>query len=536
MANEVAIRLLVDSSPLRGLSEDASRAFGDLGKGAKLSTEVMAALGKTVERNREIFQGTAEAIKANEEPLRRAAEAGQAMRRVFSENEAVLDRFQRTTGQLLEGIGEKFKETFQSKMPFSLEQGKVAFQSFQQTVGKGLEESFFVTFTGNMEKVRDRWEKFVDDLHKAFLQSLAKMASALVQENVFAPLFKLGEGALGAALKGVQNLLGLAEGGLVKKPTLALLGEGGPEAVLPLRAIEGVIRRGVESAFADRAVSEAATRSALEAGLELGIEETAAQAALAARAGAAAVALPFFEVFTEGVLRRPGLVRTTGDILFGERGPGLIQKGLGALGLPAFREGPTPEERGIANNALAASLIERVGEFLRSGLASEPSANDFPAGSHAELDALIARRLGPGALDLIRSAGPAGLSPAGAVRAFFGEDVIGRFDAALGRLLSGADAEGRFLRGPALRLLGEAGPEHVLNVDSPQSIRALQEGLRPILRDLFEEERPALGRGETHIHVDLRGAFFPDPRAVERLFRLLEDFRRGRRVVQAAGA
>jgi len=227
VANEVAIRLLVDSSPLRGLSEDASRAFGDLGKGAKVSAEVMAALGKTVERNREIFQGTAEAIKANEEPLRRAAEAGQAMRRVFSENEAVLDRFQRTTGQLLEGINKGFENTFQSKVPFAVNQAQEAFTTFQKSLSTGLEESFFVTFTGNMEKVRDRWDKFVDDLHKAFLQSLAKMASALVQENLLAPVFRLGQQAAGTLLEAGKSLLGLAEGGLVKKPTLALLGEGG---------------------------------------------------------------------------------------------------------------------------------------------------------------------------------------------------------------------------------------------------------------------------------------------------------------------
>jgi hypothetical protein len=36
--------------------------------------------------------------------------------------------------------------------------------------------------------------------------------------------------------------------------------------------------------------------------------------------------------------------------------------------------------------------------------------------------------------------------------------------------------------------------------------------------------------GGGSVNVDLRGAFFPDSRSVEKLFRLLEDFRRGRRL------
>ncbi|MBI3126708.1 MAG: hypothetical protein HYZ11_03790, partial [Candidatus Tectomicrobia bacterium] len=84
----------------------------------------------------------------------------------------------------------------------------------------------------------------------------------------------------------------------------------------------------------------------------------------------------------------------------------------------------------------------------------------------------------------------------------------------------------RFITGPSLRLLGERGPEHVLNVDSEPSVRALREGLRPVIRELFEEERRAsggpAGRPVT-VNIDARGALFPDERGMEKLARLIEE-------------
>ncbi|MBI3128912.1 MAG: hypothetical protein HYZ11_15005, partial [Candidatus Tectomicrobia bacterium] len=86
----------------------------------------------------------------------------------------------------------------------------------------------------------------------------------------------------------------------------------------------------------------------------------------------------------------------------------------------------------------------------------------------------------------------------------------------------------RFITGPSLRLLGERGPEHVLNVDSEPSVRALREGLRPVIRELFEEERGRGGRPGGGIvfergAFDLRGAFLPDDRSLEKLARMSEE-------------
>lgn len=44
---------------------------------------------------------------------------------------------------------------------------------------------------------------------------------------------------MGAGIAGIKGLLGMAEGGIVTKPTVALLGESGAEAVVPLEKAGG---------------------------------------------------------------------------------------------------------------------------------------------------------------------------------------------------------------------------------------------------------------------------------------------------------
>jgi hypothetical protein len=44
--------------------------------------------------------------------------------------------------------------------------------------------------------------------------------------------------AVGAGIAGIKGLIGLAEGGIVTKPTIALIGEAGAEAVIPLNKME----------------------------------------------------------------------------------------------------------------------------------------------------------------------------------------------------------------------------------------------------------------------------------------------------------
>jgi SLT domain-containing protein len=57
----------------------------------------------------------------------------------------------------------------------------------------------------------------------------------IVESKAFQSLLS-GIGAIGGAVsRGIGKIAGLADGGIVTKPTLAMVGEGGePEAVIPL--------------------------------------------------------------------------------------------------------------------------------------------------------------------------------------------------------------------------------------------------------------------------------------------------------------
>ena len=89
-------------------------------------------------------------------------------------------------------------------------------------------------------------------------------------------------------------------------------------------------------------------------------------------------------------------------------------------------------------------------------------------------------------------------------------------------------SKGGLVRKPTLALLGEAGPEHIMNVNHPQSIDFFQRGVRPLIRDAIREEAGGRG-GETHTyHIHIEGNL-NDDRALEKLSRKLEDISRRRR-------
>jgi hypothetical protein len=53
--------------------------------------------------------------------------------------------------------------------------------------------------------------------------------------------------AVGAGIAGIKGLIGMAEGGIVTKPTVALIGEAGAEAVIPLNKMQGNVGAGSQT-------------------------------------------------------------------------------------------------------------------------------------------------------------------------------------------------------------------------------------------------------------------------------------------------
>jgi hypothetical protein len=88
----------------------------------------------------------------------------------------------------------------------------------------------------NFEKIWDRIKKsFVNALTSMVAEYIAKLAIFGTLGILFPSVGMSGiMNIMGQSGKGLFGLIGLQEGGIVTKPTIAMIGEKGPEAVIPL--------------------------------------------------------------------------------------------------------------------------------------------------------------------------------------------------------------------------------------------------------------------------------------------------------------
>lgn len=125
------------------------------------------------------------------------------------------------------------------------------------TVGKGI-------FNSIVEGVKTA-AKFVGNV----AATIGKAVFDWIKAHVFKPLADWGISILGHKLKpfsGIIKAIGLASGGLIRRPTLALIGEAGPELVLPLNDPEKVAA--LLAAYAPELITKAQTGAAAAAGVE----------------------------------------------------------------------------------------------------------------------------------------------------------------------------------------------------------------------------------------------------------------------------
>lgn len=93
-------------------------------------------------------------------------------------------------------------------------------------------EKRFGLVTEALKIIGNVFEVFLIDPIRTLLGLIGKLISAL---GKIPGLGSLGS-FVGGAIKGIP---GLAAGGIVTQPTLAMIGEGGPEAVIPLDRMGG---------------------------------------------------------------------------------------------------------------------------------------------------------------------------------------------------------------------------------------------------------------------------------------------------------
>jgi hypothetical protein len=118
------------------------------------------------------------------------------------------------------------------------------YKKFAETIATDVAQGFMVMFDA-MQKGQNPLQalgNYLGDLVKKF-------AAAIIQATIFKGIMSLlnlatggGSGFLGGVLGGVGKLLGMAEGGVVSQPTLAMVGEGGQsEAVMPLNKLSNMM-------------------------------------------------------------------------------------------------------------------------------------------------------------------------------------------------------------------------------------------------------------------------------------------------------
>jgi len=110
----------------------------------------------------------------------------------------------------------------------------MAFQTLGRTISQAL---------GNAVRIF----KQANSVLQNFINSLAEAASQLLIMQTIKGLFNLATGGVGGFMGGFTML---AEGGVATRPTFAMIGEAGPEAVIPLRNLPSFAPQTINVQFA----------------------------------------------------------------------------------------------------------------------------------------------------------------------------------------------------------------------------------------------------------------------------------------------
>ena len=456
------------------------------------------------------------------------------------------------SGPLARGLDEVKAKA--AALPASFRVAGRAVNDFASASEQTLTRFFSSVLTGKINSAKGLFSDLKNHAINMVRNAAAEMASTQFIKPAVGALQDLGLNLVGDLGKGLLKVFGFAKGGLVKKPTLGVIAEAGPELVVPLAKIGG--EAGLMRLFQSVSELEAANRiGGTAVATAAGEKASGALAArIAATKAAAALRVAFSALdFLSGpkTLKRganlainvagafPALAGATGlaafgpaagaflltDVLFNKGGA--IKQVLSFLGFKGFRDRSTPFTRGIANLAQAAGLYIALDKFRKTGVADEARLLQLPKAVYEgrmSVDPPLLEKAGLTFQLIQRAAGKAGISPQEGVKRYFGKGLYGAYLGALP--IEEGDAAGRFVKRSALRLVGEAGPEHIMNVNHPQSIDFFQRGVRPIIRDAIREE---IGGGDTHVyHIHIEGNL-SDNRTLEKLSRKLEEINKRRR-------
>ncbi len=405
--------------------------------------------------------------------------------------------------------------------------GQRVFNDFNDASRGLISDGLFAGAQGDMEGFADAFD--------AFGERLLRSATDLVADMIAVGLVNKGVAALGEFI----GVPGFAEGGIVTKPTFAMIGEAGPEAVIPLAkaAALGLGRSALVEA-GTQAGQAAAIRGAGEEGAALAGQDYTADTAGFGRAGGSGAAAAVAALVT---LAQGGSASDAGrnafktavvSFVFGPFAPlvamiqarealqlnqnrdkasAFVNKITGGF-LGSRRNNATPEEYGRANIENSKRILEGANRAIIGAL----GAGKYPTLDAPTLGVPDQTRAGINAFfksnplpigtndDLLRDL----------------RDDYGLSPVKMAALLGDGDEVGRFYTGDTVRRVHKG--EHTLNLDHPNSTAVIDDAIEKSLRRVLGKG----GFGGGDMNINLAGAIFADQRGIGALTDLLDQYKR----------
>ena len=106
------------------------------------------------------------------------------------------------------------------------------------SVLEGSIKNLFLTLVTTAKEGENKWLVFYDSLKAAFLDLVATIVAKMGVLAILNLLSGGSVGTIGGLLKGAVK--GFSTGGIVRSPQLAMIGEAGPEAVVPLNRLSSI--------------------------------------------------------------------------------------------------------------------------------------------------------------------------------------------------------------------------------------------------------------------------------------------------------
>jgi hypothetical protein len=173
----------------------------------------------------------------------------EAVRRAMNEMKSLMEKS--TNPEVIEDLSKAYDKFGKRLKMLDIEeqQDKTkklndSYKDFAETVSKGVSDGLMTMFDA-MQKGESPLKALTDMIMKM----VAQLAAAVVQALIFKTIMSAfglgglaggegGGGGMGGLLGGIGKIFGFAEGGIVSRPTIAMVGEGGQsEAIMPLNKL-----------------------------------------------------------------------------------------------------------------------------------------------------------------------------------------------------------------------------------------------------------------------------------------------------------